>query len=1499
MHRFALLLSLGLLLLGPRPAAGDLASPIRLHLTDAPRFARPGVPFSGTLRVAMAADLSAYPPGLDPSEITQLQIVGSDWQVLSFSPPASTFLSPGQSIDVPFQVVSNTPDAPLTFQCRAGSSGSPRRVRHSFELGTRSYLRSTQPGASLSLSGLPQLPGVGPTTESRHLDLEASVARARLNPAGTTLTIGVSGYVTYVRETDSRLGADSVLVQIWDEDSGDDDLMVTTTTDRTGYFSAVISWDPSVEGEDKPDLYITYATINPYVSVYNGTWTSFGTPYGWRSSTVSNVDGSLVYFGYLTPADLDDHAALGIHTDITRAARWLKTRGGFDTPPVRAYWPDGDWAYYSPDEEAIHLSDSFGWEEDTHTHEYGHHWMKHFGHEAISDDYCNGTCDDDVAAGDCGHCRDCPEAPGWAWVEGWPNWLADVVTRSWDGDYGHSPLYFLDGESPPSVCSESGVAPDPGLTEDYIHALLRDIEDHTNDDNFSANVGQDELSLGSGEILEVTTHSGVTSAQSFIDEFLDTYPGKCREIWSLAHDLGFTTADLDFLPPDAVTLSGASSSHTIGVSSKDPTIEFLWGSPTDDCSGLSGYAVSVTTGATDNPGTTETLHDTGSAIVSHVTGILGAGSYYLHVRVRDRQGNWSVAAHDGPYVIAVPVPADLRFQLRLGWDFELVPRNAPDATGFLAPLPVALQSGSNYWNVGYRNGGGAGTGVGYRVGLKLDGKQVDNVDATPLAAGTSRTILNGGPVSVSTGRHTLTARLDGLEAIAEGTESNNDWGRQWCWQPWVFHISATAQFDAPPPIRGGWDQVNDGRNKYFNCTGFEVVAAEPWTAVCVTPLAPGADYDCRLHEPITGPDDESGFGPFLAWSYRDTGQIDALIFRPTPPATSQTLDVGVLNINDATSDYDFTRSTSATTLTAASSFTLTLAAGELLRLYELSLGPLAAGGVDVTLNDFGTDSGVHVSWVPASVTAAGLSDLTTAVVDAAGRCTLEIDTPGAGSHALVFWRDPAFGTMSAGGTGAAVVSVQINATPRLEFPPFVSGWHSPLVPRAMDDGTPSSVPYPDTLLGDVPGTWLNYALRNSRDVAATQVLPELAIDGAPAPALPLETISGLTNIFVNRHTPYVVRGGRHALTMTVDDVASPDPDPAGNVWGEQFAWSPVLLAPGATLARSSPPDPLAGEVTAGTLPRRFNCDGLRFQPSASAWCGVAVLPFPGGDVDLRLHDVAPGANLGFRTPRAVSAWGPDASDFILVNNTVQAPPAGFDVGIIRAGEVQQGYYVHQALSIDHGAQFASSYGPYSMNADTFLALHTFDLHPGTHVFSLRSDSGTIDWGLSLHRNDLPIVSKSQTIPGGLAFLRPAGEGEFLSVTIVEAGTYGLAVWKAGSADAGLGGTYTLFVDPVGGEAVAAQPVARDLRIVAVSPNPASGLFRVQFESPQPGGLSVEIHDAAGRRIRGFDLVFETAGRHELVWNGQRDGGEPAPNGIYFLRLTSGRISDSRKVILLR
>jgi hypothetical protein len=97
----------------------------------------------------------------------------------------------------------------------------------------------------------------------------------------------------------------------------------------------------------------------------------------------------------------------------------------------------------------------------------------------------------------------------------------------------------------------------------------------------------------------------------------------------------------------------------------------------------------------------------------------------------------------------------------------------------------------------------------------------------------------------------------------------------------------------------------------------------------------------------------------------------------------------------------------------------------------------------------------------------------------------------------------------------------------------------------------------------------------------------------------------------------------------------------------------------------------------------------------------------------------------------------------------------------------------------------------------------------------------------------------------------------------------------------------------------AMPAAR-LTLYQNRPNPFNPSTTISFSLPGECAVRLEVYDVSGRLVaRLIDGERRAAGLNNVAWNGRDASGRSSTSGVYIYRLTAGKETISRKMVLLR
>jgi len=84
------------------------------------------------------------------------------------------------------------------------------------------------------------------------------------------------------------------------------------------------------------------------------------------------------------------------------------------------------------------------------------------------------------------------------------------------------------------------------------------------------------------------------------------------------------------------------------------------------------------------------------------------------------------------------------------------------------------------------------------------------------------------------------------------------------------------------------------------------------------------------------------------------------------------------------------------------------------------------------------------------------------------------------------------------------------------------------------------------------------------------------------------------------------------------------------------------------------------------------------------------------------------------------------------------------------------------------------------------------------------------------------------------------------------------------------------------------------------PNPFNPTTTIGYYLPDDAAVTLEVYDSSGRLVaRLHDNSKQPRGTHSVEWHGLDSNGRLVSSGVYFYRLTIGKETISKKMVLLR
>lgn len=96
-----------------------------------------------------------------------------------------------------------------------------------------------------------------------------------------------------------------------------------------------------------------------------------------------------------------------------------------------------------------------------------------------------------------------------------------------------------------------------------------------------------------------------------------------------------------------------------------------------------------------------------------------------------------------------------------------------------------------------------------------------------------------------------------------------------------------------------------------------------------------------------------------------------------------------------------------------------------------------------------------------------------------------------------------------------------------------------------------------------------------------------------------------------------------------------------------------------------------------------------------------------------------------------------------------------------------------------------------------------------------------------------------------------------------------------------------------------KPFEYSFRLYSITPNPSNGGVELSYEIPVDSRVLLEVYNSIGQLITTLINGHKEAGRHIVYWSWRDESGRVKPRGVYFFRLTCGRITKTVKGVMLR
>jgi hypothetical protein len=84
------------------------------------------------------------------------------------------------------------------------------------------------------------------------------------------------------------------------------------------------------------------------------------------------------------------------------------------------------------------------------------------------------------------------------------------------------------------------------------------------------------------------------------------------------------------------------------------------------------------------------------------------------------------------------------------------------------------------------------------------------------------------------------------------------------------------------------------------------------------------------------------------------------------------------------------------------------------------------------------------------------------------------------------------------------------------------------------------------------------------------------------------------------------------------------------------------------------------------------------------------------------------------------------------------------------------------------------------------------------------------------------------------------------------------------------------------------------------PNPFNPTTEIAYDVPKPGGhITISIYNSNGQLVKTLVDRNEQPGHHSVAWHGKDQYGRDVSSGVYFYRMKSNVLTETKRLVLLR
>ncbi|MDH4037231.1 MAG: T9SS type A sorting domain-containing protein [Candidatus Krumholzibacteria bacterium] len=196
--------------------------------------------------------------------------------------------------------------------------------------------------------------------------------------------------------------------------------------------------------------------------------------------------------------------------------------------------------------------------------------------------------------------------------------------------------------------------------------------------------------------------------------------------------------------------------------------------------------------------------------------------------------------------------------------------------------------------------------------------------------------------------------------------------------------------------------------------------------------------------------------------------------------------------------------------------------------------------------------------------------------------------------------------------------------------------------------------------------------------------------------------------------------------------------------------------------------------------------------------------------------------------------------------------------------------------------------------------HAFAMDQPVYPRNVSIESATLRWDANPEPDVIQYAVYCDTLSG----FTP-GTGNLLAIvaapdTFLSIGVSDTLCYRVSAVDAfGYGSGYSDEACAGSATAAGGSPRPAVTQLLPNVPNPFNPTTSIRFELAAAGRVRLAVYDVSGAEVVTLVDGVRTPGLHSVAWNGTDRRGARVASGVYFYRLESAAISQTRKMVLLK